>query len=60
MAEKGDRCDCDGETIGEAADTIGDEATVDLQQLEAELKKLPFEIYRGVSSYRRWSYSGTS
>jgi G3E family GTPase len=58
--EKGDRCDCDGETIGEAADTIGDEATVDLQQLEAELRKLPFEIYRGVSSYRRWSYSGTS
>jgi G3E family GTPase len=47
--EKGEKCDCDGETSKDEAEAVGDESPVDLQQLEAELKKLPFEIYRGTS-----------
>lgn len=45
--EKGDKCDCDGETDGPQEFGQGDEAPVDLEILEAGLKKLPFEIYRG-------------
>jgi hypothetical protein len=46
---KGEKCDCDGETAGEDESVAGDEAPVSLKLLEAELKKLPFEIYRGES-----------
>lgn len=45
--DKGDKCDCDGGMDDTESDAHGDEAPVDLEVLEAGLKKLPFEIYRG-------------
>ena len=47
--EKGTKCDCDGENSKDEVEAVGDGSPVDLQQLEAELKRLPFEIYRGTS-----------
>lgn len=47
--EKGTKCDCDGENSKDEVEAVEDGSPVDLQQLEAELKRLPFEIYRGTS-----------
>ncbi|KAH8089755.1 CobW/HypB/UreG, nucleotide-binding domain-containing protein [Filobasidium floriforme] len=44
--DKGQKCDCDGTMDAPERAGEGEEVPVDLQVLEAGLKKLPFEVYR--------------
>jgi G3E family GTPase len=45
--DKGQKCDCDGTMDASERAGEGEEVPVDLEVLEAGLKKLPFEVYRG-------------